>query len=485
MGIFSRTTRPEESGQGQQDVTGNTMRPDAVDQPATEHDEDSNVETLSPLALKLQERQRKLDSLKTKIGTLNRSFEQIGALADESATSIGALVDYVEASRTHLETEIRLKSENAKLSTQLLDLNYQVDSLTNQLEESDAQVRALRTRGTETRTALEAARNDLVAIRENNKKINEEYRAQSARLVEANAQVTDMSDELDELKAKFNSVTEHSESVKAELESLSKRETELQQNLSETAALLEAEIKKNKKVNSDLEAVKRELTDTRNENIDVRSRFDVVNQELDYAKTRGEEEQRKHDNQIYSLNSEIENLTSQRRIGAQSLKEMADENKKVKERNRTLVARLQEIEHLLDAAQKNHEGDRNELLSANAKLRELNLRYNSTLMDLNHEKKQNEKYSENMEQLVEENKKLQQYRIKFDTAEDQVRELKSLVSNYQAAMEEAGAMYSRDDRTSFSDEPRVASEEPEEVEDHSEDVEKSDDEDSVVVKLRD
>ncbi|MTI43675.1 hypothetical protein E1178_08635 [Roseibium hamelinense] len=386
----------------------------------------------------MQEKIHQLDTLKSRLGGLSGTFEQMSALAYESRNSVQMLNEFVENSRQFVETEVRLKSENAKLSTDLLDTQHKLKSINTQLEDSQAELHSLRKRHTETRTALETARNDLVTIRDNNKKVNEEYRQQSGQLVQANAQVAELKGELADLKAKYKSLEEHTDSVKANLEEISQREKELQQNLSESAALLEEEIKKNNSATSELEAVKRKLGEFRNENIDLKSQLDVANEELTYSKNRLEEEQRKHDNEVYTLNAEIENLSSQRRIGAQSLQEMTRDNANLKERNRDLIKRMQEIEYLLDGAQKNHERDREELVTANAKLREVNLRYNSTLTDLNHERNQNKRYAEELEELVDENKKLSKYKIQMGTANEQIAQLKSVIANYQMAMEGRG-----------------------------------------------
>jgi len=161
---------------------------------------------------------------------------------------------------------------------------------------------------------------------------------------------------------------------------------------------------------------------------------------------------------------------------------MTAENKKFKERNRDLMRRLQEIEQLLDAGQKNQEVDRNDLLNTNSKLHELNVRYNAMLTDLNQEKKQNERYKENISALMAENQKLQHFKIKYDSAEDQIRELKALIGSYQISFDES---------VSVIDEPLVEDELPAESADAdvtetvSEDGEKKDDDGSVVVKLRD
>jgi chromosome segregation ATPase len=435
MGIFSKSSRPG-GDQEQRVETGTEAGSDIQETAVTA--EKSNIEQLSPFALRMQEKMNQLDGLKTRIGGLNQTFEQMAAFAAESQTSIRMMAEYLESSRTSVETEVRLKSENAKISTDLLDAEHKVRTLTTQLEDAQAEVHSLRKRSTETRTALETARNDIVSIRDNNKKVNEEYRQQSARLVEANSQVADLTGKLHDLKAKFETAEKHADSLSSDLEAVRHREKELQQNLSESAKLLEDEIRKNNQATSELEAAKRELIEFRNDNIDLKSHLDVANQELVYAKSRLEEEQRKHDNEVYALNAEIENLSSQRRIGAQSLQEMARENSTLKERSRDLLKRMQEIEHLLDSAQKNHEKDRNELMATTAKLRELNLRYNSALTDLNHQRNQNQKFADNLEDLIEENKRLQRYKIQVDTANEQIVQLKSVIANYQMAMEGRG-----------------------------------------------
>ena len=435
MGIFSKTSRPG----GDQEQQVETASPtEAVQQPMQPAEQRTNVEQLSPLALKMQEKMNQLDGLKSRVGGLNQTFDQMAAFAAESQTSIRMMAEYLESSRSSVETEVRLKSENAKISTDLLDAEHKVKTLTTQLEDAQAEVHSLRKRATETRTALETARNDIVSIRDNNKKVNEEYRQQSATLVEANAQVSNLTGELNDLQAKHETLEKHAESLNSDLEAVKLREKELQQNLSESAKLLEDEIRKNNQATSELESVKRELIEFRNDNIDLKSHLDVANQELVYAKSRLEEEQRKHDNEVYALNAEIENLSSQRRIGAQSLQEMARENSTLKERSRDLLKRMQEIEHLLDSAQKNHEKDRNELMATTAKLRELNLRYNSALTDLNHQRNQNQKFADNLEDLIEENKRLQRYKIQVDTANEQIVQLKSVIANYQMAMEGKG-----------------------------------------------
>ncbi|WP_282044924.1 hypothetical protein [Roseibium album] len=493
MGIFSKSPRPGGGHEQRAETSVETEKTAVPEAP----EPTGNIEKLSPFALKMQEKMNHLDGLKSRVGGLNQMFDQMAAFASESQTSIRMMSEYIETSRHSVETEVRLKSENAKISTDLLDADHKVRSLTTQLEDAQAEVHSLRKRATETRTALETARNDIVTIRDNNKRVNDEYRIQSATLVEANAQVAELSGKLNDLMAKHETLERHSEGLQEDLDAIKHREKELQQNLSESAKLLEDEIRKNNQSTSELESAKRELIEFRNDNIDLKSHLDVANQELTYAKSRLEEEQRKHDNEIYALNAEIENLSSQRRIGAQSLQEMARENSTLKERSRDILKRMQEIEHLLDSAQTNHEKDRNELMATNAKLREVNLRYNSALTDLNHQRNQNQKFADNLEDLIDENKRLQRYKIQVDTANEQITQLKSVITNYQMAMEgkgpaeELGLTETYDPATELGiTEPLDSEIEPLDLDAHATDGEGPDDDapgngDDKIVKLRD
>lgn len=397
--------------------------------------EDYGKENISPFARKSRERQRKLDSLTGRIIELNNVFEQISAFSTQSEHSIRYLSDYIAASKKDVETEIRLESENANLTNKVLHLEQQIEIFATQLNDSEATVHALRKRGTETRTALETARNDIVTLRETYKKLNDEYNHQANEAARSNASLSQVSDAHEALQSKHAILSERFDNLNTDLENYSKREFELEHNLSELTTLFDRESKKNKYLTSELESLKREFNEIKNENIDLKSQMDVATDELEYQKTRFQEEQRKHDDIIYSMNSEIENITLQKRVIDQSLNEIKNENKKLKDRIRDSNTKLQEVQHLLDSAQKSHESDRSALQASNSKLRELNLRYNSALSELNHEKNQNRKYSDNIEALISEAKSLRKYKIMYETSQDQIDELKEQLRNYQAIIE--------------------------------------------------
>ncbi len=106
MGIFSKATKTSNYDRFDDD-DASQERSAPRDESAVD-DTSSNVQTISPVALMMQEKLRNLDNLKTRVGGLNRTFEQMSALAAESGNSIQLLSEFVETSRAQVETEGRL-----------------------------------------------------------------------------------------------------------------------------------------------------------------------------------------------------------------------------------------------------------------------------------------------------------------------------------------------------------------------------------------
>lgn len=401
------------------------------------------LEQLTPYMRRSRERQRKLDTLMTRVGELGNAFEQLSAVSAQSEHNVKSLSEFISMSKVDVETQINLESENANLSGQIFNLKHENEALAAKANENEATAHALRRRVGETRTALENARTEIIALRDSSRKVTEQYNHECDTLNQERTKFAALYEEHEAIKSKARILDGRVESLNSDFEAFAKREFELERKLSETSALLDKEVKKNKHLTNELEATKRDLTEVRNENINFHSQLDIATEELEFQKGQAEEEKRKNDDQVYSLNSEIENLTSQKRVSDQTLQELIRDDKHLRERNRDLDARLHEIQHLLDALQKSHESDRLELQAANSKLRDLNMRYNSTLSELKHEKNQNRKYTENIEETIVENKKLRKYKIMHESAEAQIEELKAQLRSYQAIMEESSQSITR------------------------------------------
>ncbi|WP_350332903.1 hypothetical protein [Coralliovum pocilloporae] len=437
--LFSKDHSSKKSVKTEQATDKETVT-EAIETPVPAALERSSMaaqnEDTSPLALKLQEKQRQLDSLKIRVAELGNSFQEMESLAGQSTRSIRHLSNFLSDAKVNLETEIRLKSENAKLTTEKLDLAHEKDLTQQKLQESEAMCASLRQRGVETRTALETARDDIIRIKEAHDKLDAAYHNDMVELAKKTAQLETLQDKFDTLNDRYSDLEAQREQLKGDLDSQSKIGVENKKTLSEKTVLLEEEISKNSQLSGNVEALKREIAELRAQSIEHKSMLDETTEELSYHRNTLEEERRKHDNEVYALKSEIDNLNSQRRVLTQSVQESNTEAKSSKNRIRSLTLRLHEMEDQIEKVQSSHDGDKHEMENLNIKLREMGLRYNSILTDLNHERSQNSKLNQSIQNMIEENKSLQNMKIKYETSLDQIRELKSLITNYQMVIRE-------------------------------------------------
>ena len=278
---------------------------------------------------------------------------------------------------------------------------------------------------------MEKARSSIILYRDKQAELTEALEVKNIELLNLNSKVADLTDQNDDLIRRLDAFEDQNTSLQMDIDQLTKRESELQQSLAESNALHDEEIKRNKSLASDLESTNRQLSETTSALIETKAEYDELSDELEYVKNSSEEQQRKYDNRVFGLKTEIDNLSSERRIIRQSLSELQEENASLKKNNRDIMVHQRELENQLRSMQKLQDKERRQLSEANAKLGDLSLRYNSALADSNHEQRQREKLEHSVEMLSEEVAKLREYRSKYEAILVQVTDLKGLVSDYQ------------------------------------------------------
>ena len=422
MGLFSNT-RQEEEAEAQSPAETQTS--------TNTIEEHTDFSVTSPLELQLREKQRQLDGLKSRVTVLNNALDQMGLLISESTKSVGLVSSFIDQSKLDAESEKRLKGENAKLSTDNIEKSHAIKRLTAQLEKRDTEIEVLKSRANENRVTLEKARSSIILYRDKQAELTEALEVKNIELLNLNSKVADLTDQNDDLIRRLDAFEDQNTSLQMDIDQLTKRESELQQSLAESNALHDEEIKRNKSLASDLESTNRQLSETTSALIETKAEYDELSDELEYVKNSSEEQQRKYDNRVFGLKTEIDNLSSERRIIRQSLSELQEENASLKKNNRDIMVHQRELENQLRSMQKLQDKERRQLSEANAKLGDLSLRYNSALADSNHEQRQREKLEHSVEMLSEEVAKLREYRSKYEAILVQVTDLKGLVSDYQ------------------------------------------------------
>ena len=395
----------------------------------------SDKAAYTPFELEAKERHRKLDALKQRANRLTSGFNQMEQLILDAEKSTAELTEFMDNQGVFIENEKRLKIENEQLGRDLEEKSYKLQSQSTQLEKNLAEIDALRTKNDEYRSTIDKARAAISNLREKRQDLSDEIERKNADLLSANSRNQELSDSLEQLNSKYNLIEEEHAGLALDLDSHTKLESELRQKLSENAGTIDEEIRKSKIQASELESTKRELSESNLRFIDLKSENDSSHQEIDYLKNAREDDQRKFDNRMFSLKSEIDSLSSERRINQQSLNEIKVESNHLKKSNREYESTIQRQKSQLDTLNKAQDRDRQQIARNNEKLSDLNLRYNSALTDLNHEQRQREVLEVRIEKLTEENSRLQEYRDRYDNLSNQVNDMKALVSEYQQLLE--------------------------------------------------
>lgn len=391
---------------------------------------------------KVQEAER----IARKMKSLGESIEQITRFSAESNANIASIVKFVEGTKADLKKRSQTLSENAELRAEILTLNSEQRRLQQELETARSEAAILRKNGAEIQLTLKETRESINNIRHSNKKLSDEFRSTMTENIELKEKLVDLSEALEKTTAKFDATETQRQSFKFELDSAMKQIAEYESALVQKDETLAAQHEANRMLTSDLSMLNRQYSELQDEKISLQSQLELERENLNHLKRTNEQEQRKHDNEAYALRAEIENIATQWRHSKSAAKEISSEIRTLRERARSAKTRIHELEHELEVAQEMREKHQDEILEQGAKFRELNLQYESALIELKQEQAQVAQLNKTVKQLSDETKKTQGLRIRYESALDQIKELKSLIQDYQLIKRQNVPDYEMDHR---------------------------------------
>ncbi len=366
-----------------------------------------------------------------KINNLHDSIDQVARFSSESSTNITAIVKFMESAKGDIKKRVELQAENTDLRSEILKLSSDQRRLQQELETARSEGNTLRRNGAEVQAALKDARESINNMRHSNKKMSEEFRASMVENADLKDHLTEKLEETEQLISKNESLDAQKNNLKVELDSTMKRMVELEAVIAHKDEVIGSQSEKNRTLTGDLGALNRQFSELQDEKIEIESQLEAERESLEQAKRLSEQDQRKHDNEIYALRSELENVASQWRHSKIATKEISAELRGLRERSRSSKMRIQELEQELETAQDLREKHQNEIMEQSSKFRELSLQYETTLIELRQEQLQTSQLSKSVKQLSEETKKTQSLRIRYESAMEQIKELKSLIQDYQ------------------------------------------------------
>lgn len=187
----------------------------------------------------------------------------------------------------------------------------------------------------------------------------------------------------------------------------------------------------NKSLTSDLAILNRQFKELQDEKIAIEEKLCLEQENLNHIKRISEQDHRKHDNEAYALRSQIENITTQWSHAKVATKEMSHEIRALRERSRKSKLRIEELEMELEAVQDTREKHQGDFIEQGAKFRELNLKYESVLLELKQEQLQVAQLNKKVKQLTDETRKVNNLRVSHDSALAEIKELKSRIQGDQ------------------------------------------------------
>ena len=403
-----------------------------------ENPEKNDIAVTSPLEIKLRERVRSLDGLKNRVSELDEAFHQMAQLSRDSEKTVGLLSSFLDQSKLDAENDKRLQAENAKLSTENLNKDRLIGHLQSQVEDQKAEIDVQKKRLVENREVIEKARLSLVELREQKQLLTEELNVNNIELSNERSKHEELTDQYDAILKKYDQIDNMNVELKLELEEEEKKHLELQQVLAGNTSNLEEETKKHKSATHELELLKLGRLELNQKLIEANSTIEMLNQELDHTKYSVEDGQRKFNNHIFTLKTELQNLTSSRTVVADTLKSEKEENNALKKKVREAEKRLQVAEENYRVLQKTQESDREILLESNSKLSDLSLRYNVTMTETKYSEQKVEQLETQVRTLADENKVLKHCEHENKRLINQVNELNSFLSEYQKLIGDKG-----------------------------------------------
>lgn len=369
-----------------------------------------------------------------KAKALRINIEQMEKFATESNSNISTLLKYMETAKLDAMQRVQLAAENANLRRDMLKLTSEHRRLTQDLEKSNSELSVMKTNRAELQNTLTETRESINSMRHSNKKMSDEFRASMVENTKLKEKLADLTDAKGALQERFEAIDEQCFEFKSELEGSAKKILEYEALIKQKDDALIVQSDESKSLASDLAISNRQFKQLQDEKIAIEEKLDLEQENLNHIKRISEQDQRKHDNEIFALRSQIENITTQLSHAKAANKEMSHEIRTLRERSRKSKLRIEELEMELEAVQDTREKHQGDFLEQGAKFRELNLQYESVLLELKQEQLQVAQLNKKIKKLTDETRKVNNLRVSRDSALAEVKELKSRIQGDQIAI---------------------------------------------------
>ncbi len=295
---------------------------------------------------------------------------------------------------------------------------------------------------------LRQTREGMAADLENLKSEMSQYSIAVAQLKKANSGLesdvaferkknASINDQLERQGSDISALETRNSELLSEIEVVGKNEAairrefdELQHRLDHESSTRQAIAIEHEKLKRDASRWRKELEELETQQEQVAAKMRAIEEDSKVRESRAQGE-------IFILKSETENLQSKLRLRDANEKTLQAQISELNQALRNADGAAKRARRELDEKQAELERSKKEIAELNTNLSEINLNYMSDLITLDNQKQQIEQFRQSLQALNQQNQKLAQYQQLYRSAEEQIAQMQTKISEYSRELKAA------------------------------------------------
>ena len=264
------------------------------------------------------------DIASAKLNELNRARADLAQMEQELSKSqrmfslatdrISEIGKFLSTSEVNLSTLERLEPENAQLSVKVSELRSEVTREKALSSETEARVTAIEAKYIEARKANEQFRQEALTLTETIRNLKQSVEAKSREVRDLMVQNDDLKDKLDQERENSNILAEKHGRIVSDMSTASRKNLELEKRVEELRASGSRSAGEREDALNDLKSLRLEYSALRDAGIEKTSRLEALEHEIKVKDRNFDENIKYRDNEIFGLQSSLEDFKVQLRI---------------------------------------------------------------------------------------------------------------------------------------------------------------------------
>lgn len=388
---------------------------------------------LVPSSRRLTELEGFARNARSAAGQVGMAVQSLGKSHD-ALVNLTAFLPSIEAEFHRAEVlanEIKgLHNDNASKDKQISDLQSESSVMKKEIAE------------------LRDVKAGMTADLENLKSEMSQYSITVAQLKKANSGLesdiaferkknASLSDQLERQGSDISALESRNSELLSEIELVGKNEASIRREYDELNHRLDHESSARQAIAIEHEKLKRDSARWRKELEELEGQQEAMAGKMRAIEEDAKVRESRAQGEIFILKSETENLQSKLRLRDANEKTLQAQISEVNQALRNADGAAKRARRELDEKQAELERSKKEIAELNTNLSEINLNYMSDLITLDNQKQQIEQFRQSLQALNQQNQKLAQYQSLYRSAEEQISQMQTKISEYSRELKAA------------------------------------------------